>query len=211
MSAQYAVSKPGAAILRSAHHGLAARSEPASTAAFTSCGRTRDGLGGFHARGTKRLGRAVRRPISTPSHSAVFMVMSRSSGPGASVQIGDEFTNPVVREFQVRTSAGCQKPSRNRRSPPCKWRMSSIAIAHHRQAGEAESEREAAPLVRGRCRSCATRTGFTSPHGSSSTQPLCLQTGQPRATADEALNVELEPGLDEGEVAGTQAAPSRRA
>ncbi len=39
--------------------------------------------------------------------------------------------------------------------------------------------------------------GFTRPQGSSSTQPLCLHTGQPIAAADQALDIEFEAGLDE--------------
>src|SRR5579871_1229596 len=112
---------------------------------------------------------------------------------GSAVEAGDELADPIVREFQ-----NCSK---NRKSPPCKWRISSIPYriitkrVRPRPNAKPFHSSGSMPLMR--------RTfGFTRPQGSSSTQPPCLQTGHPEPPQIRHWISSSKPGSTNGKYPG---------
>ena len=77
-------------------------------------------------------------------------------------------------------------------------------VAHHGAPVDAEPEREARPLARGRSPTASNTAGSTMPHPPSSTHPVPEQVRHPAAEADRAGDVVLGRGLGEGEVGRPQ-------
>src|ERR1035441_3714686 len=77
-------------------------------------------------------------------------------------------------------------------------------VAHHDEAGEAQAEGEAIPLA-GVDAAHAEDVGVDEAAGEEFHPAALLADRTAGAAADEALDVELETGLNEGKVAGTQA------
>ena len=78
------------------------------------------------------------------------------------------------------------------------------AVAHHRQARQAQAEGEAAPFFG--IGAAGAQHGRMHQAAGQQLHPAGLFAHRAaRAAADQALNIELESGLDEGEKAGAQA------
>ena len=127
-------------------------------------------------------------------------MIRRISSRGLLIERRNQFANPVVREFHRLASQNWRK---NRRSPPCKQAYVIDAIAHHRQPRQTQTERESAPLVRiDSAHAQHIRMHQATRQQLHPTALLAHRTA--RSTADQALNVQLEPWFDERKIAGPQ-------
>src|SRR5260370_16304370 len=131
-----------------------------------------------------------------PSHSAVFMVISRSRSRGvrsrpstsSEIQLYENFNLELPQESQIAT---LQLPDVVNR------------IAHHYQPGQPQAKRESIPLFRIDL-AHAQHIGMHQAAGQQFHPSALLTHGAARPAANQALDIELKTWLDEREEARPQ-------